>query len=889
MARQQRLPGAGSGEDGPVTCLGQTFESEDARREHFLERLAEHLKDPEFRSQPGFPKGTDEAILRMSDPPYYTACPNPFLPEIAAHICTPYDPEADDYERVPISDDMEEGKKHPVYLAHRYHTKVPHLAIVPYLLHYTDPGDVVLDGFGGSGMTGVAALVASGLSPPAERAQITSRLGELGLGPVSWGSRYVVLNDLSPAATFMAATYTLPFDIDKFEASAAQILDELDAEYGWMYETEHHDGRRGRINYTVWSEVYLCPECQGELVYVNEAFNLEERKVAKAFNCRHCNAVLRKRQLRRVVETVSDPLAGGTFRRTKRIPVLLNYSVGGKKYEKSVDDADLRRLSRIKGFPSQLPHDRMMHWSGSAEACWGDKWRNGTANFSHVHHLYLERPAHAIGAYLAKLAQIQSRSERNAQFFLFEQILWGMSVMNKYVLNAYSQKNRYQNGVFYVASTVSEVHPRLIVDGTIREIRRAFKDLRTKYGLSFTQTGTCASIALPDNCVDYIFTDPPFGHNIAYSELNFIVEAFHKVFTQQTGEAVVSKHQGKEVDDYRTLMLQCFREYHRVLKPGRWMTLVFSNSRAAVWNAINESLTSAGFVVSNVRSFSKAEGSGFNANNQNYVDHDLAVTIYKPRHLQESTLEGSSDDVVWKAVDEHLAMLPVWIGTSLHLTVDLERSPDYLYDRLVTLHLVRGRRLGLDKNQFIKGLRTRYQEREGMFFLASQIPQFERKMLSVDRSEGVLPVFLDRRSAIAWLRAELGSTPTTLQKLTPRFMQASSAWADKNEPLPELLELLQDNFVEGENGRWKVPDPKKQAELERAKRQRDLRKAQDWAGAQGRGDAPSVDAIRTLLEWMLEEDRLDLYRSIKGRIPAGYLEDETLSMLVFVLNGRLND
>jgi hypothetical protein len=62
---------------GPVECLGQTFESDDARREHYLALLAEKLKDPEFRKTPGFPIGEDEDILAMSDPPYYTACPNP--------------------------------------------------------------------------------------------------------------------------------------------------------------------------------------------------------------------------------------------------------------------------------------------------------------------------------------------------------------------------------------------------------------------------------------------------------------------------------------------------------------------------------------------------------------------------------------------------------------------------------------------------------------------------------------------------------------------------------------------------------------------------------------------------------------------------------------------
>jgi hypothetical protein len=54
----------------------------DAERAAYVERLAEKLRDPEFRKIEGFPIGSDEAILALSDPPYYTACPNPFLPEI---------------------------------------------------------------------------------------------------------------------------------------------------------------------------------------------------------------------------------------------------------------------------------------------------------------------------------------------------------------------------------------------------------------------------------------------------------------------------------------------------------------------------------------------------------------------------------------------------------------------------------------------------------------------------------------------------------------------------------------------------------------------------------------------------------------------------------------
>ena len=57
-------------QSGPVECLGQTFPSDEARREYYLKLLAEKLKDPEFRKIEGFPIGSDEDILALSDPPF---------------------------------------------------------------------------------------------------------------------------------------------------------------------------------------------------------------------------------------------------------------------------------------------------------------------------------------------------------------------------------------------------------------------------------------------------------------------------------------------------------------------------------------------------------------------------------------------------------------------------------------------------------------------------------------------------------------------------------------------------------------------------------------------------------------------------------------------------
>ena len=116
---------------GPVECLGLTFANDDARREHFLAILREKLQDPAFRQIEGFPMGSDEDILALSDPPYYTACPNPFIAEFIRLYGTPYDP-AVPYHKEPFAADVSEGKNDPIYNAHSYHTKVPHKAIMRY-------------------------------------------------------------------------------------------------------------------------------------------------------------------------------------------------------------------------------------------------------------------------------------------------------------------------------------------------------------------------------------------------------------------------------------------------------------------------------------------------------------------------------------------------------------------------------------------------------------------------------------------------------------------------------------------------------------------------------------------------------------------------------------
>ena len=251
-----------------------------------------------WKDEVGFPHGEIKDILRLSDPPYYTVCPNPFMADFIKFYGKPYSHDHDDYHREPFASDVSEGKNDPIYNAHGYYTKVPHKAIMRYILHYTEPRDMVLDGFAGTGMTGVAAQMCA--NPDSEfKREVEAEWTAQGLKPPKWGARRVVLNDLGPAATSIATNYNLPFDLDSFAREARRILKDLEHEVGWMYETLHTDGKtKSRINYTVW-EVFTCPECGEKIVFLNEALDPKTKRVRDSFPCPSCSAELTKDNLQR--------------------------------------------------------------------------------------------------------------------------------------------------------------------------------------------------------------------------------------------------------------------------------------------------------------------------------------------------------------------------------------------------------------------------------------------------------------------------------------------------------------------------------------------------------------------------------------------------------------
>lgn len=908
--------------DGPVTCLGMTFENDAARRDFFLNKLREKLQDPEFRKIEGFPIGSDEAILALSDPPYYTACPNPFLEDFIRFYGKAWDP-AVAYHKEPFAADVSEGKNDPIYNAHSYHTKVPHKAIMRYILHYTEPGDVVFDGFCGTGMTGVAARMC-GTFPDKLRQEMEAQSRQDGQGKLTWGARHAVVNDLSPIATFIAANYNLPFDVRAFARHGQQLLDEVEKELGWMYETRHGDGQVGRIEYTVWSEVFACPDCNSDVSFLDEALDKENMRVRESFPCPVCDKQLTKKLMNRRMDIHQDPVLQEMISQPRRTPSLIVYKIGNKRFEKKPDEGDLAVLQRVidTPFPKEMPGNAFPF-----DEMW-EAPRLKLKGITHIHHLFLPRAAHALVALWTNAKACQDPRIRNMLLFFVEQAIWGMSVMNRYQPIQYgriggSQVNRQLSGVYYVAAQHAEPSPWYILDGKLERLVKVFAatEQTTNRGTpggcpTFVSTGSTAHLGLPDNCIDYIFTDPPFGDNFPYAELNFLVESWHQVLTNSVPEAIVDRSKQnqaaqKKLFDYQKLMRLCLAEYHRILKPGRWLTVEFSNTRASVWNAIQSAIQAAGFVIANVSALDKQQGSFKAVTTTTAVKQDLVISAYKPNGGLEERFarKATTEEGVWDFIRTHLGYLPNVKSKGEELEFIPERDPRILFDQLVAWYVRHNFDVPMSSAEFQEGLLQRFPERDGMIFLDCQVSEYDRALEKAKVPPQRSLWVDDERSAIDWLRLFLKKKPATYQEIHTEFMQQLNIGWKAHEARPELDLLLEQNFLQYdgkeevpaqihaylstnfkeqrylEKGdpilrekameRWYVPDPNKAIDLEKIRERALLKEFESYKEVrQRRMKVFRLEAVRAGFKKAWQTKDYTTIVAVAARIPEDVLQED---------------
>jgi len=858
----------------PVECLGMTFENDDARRAYFLGKLRERLRDPEFRKIEGFPIGSDEDILALSDPPYYTACPNPFIADFIKHYGKPYDP-SKPYSREPFAADVSEGKNDPIYKLHSYHTKVPYKSIAHFIEHFTEPGDVVLDVFAGSGMTAVAS----------------SQIG-----------RVAISCDLSPFCSFLTHNYTFKNPARALNG-IEDIIHQLEEKYHDAISTIGSDKKYSRIQFTVWSDVLTCPECTREVLFWGNGVDVATGKMQKIFPCPHCHCEINSLTYEKVHETYFDLNLNKTGQRIKRVPVLINYLAKKHGYEKYPDARD---IAVIKKYENTLPVDAYP----VLEFIKGDMYRSGYHfGMTHVHHFFDQRVLCIAEDIRSKLRDRYG----NYGLFVFSSLLNRLTKMNRFIphKNGSGVVGPF-SGTLYIPPLQVEREPLLYLRDKVKTHRKCAVLLGTTMTCTTTQSATDMR-QIPDNSVDYAFVDPPFGSNLMYSELNFLWEYWIGVFSNVQHEAIQNEHQNKGLEEYRRLMNRSFSSVYRALKPGRWLTVEFHNSNNAVWQALQTALWEAGFVIADVRILDKRKITMLQGTHSNIAKQDLVISAYKPNSGLEERfkLEAGTEDGVWDFIRTHLKQLPRFVSKDSLAEVISERQNYLLFDRMVAFHVQRGVTVPLSAAEFYAGLVQRFSERDGMYFLPEQVAEYDKKRMTVQEVLQLQLFVTDESSAIQWLKQQLIKKPQTFQELHPQFLKEIGGWQKYEKPL-ELSQLLDDTFIcyDGKcevpsqihsylstnfkelrnlpkdalelrtkgKDRWYVPDPNKAGDMEKKREKALLKEFEEYrTSSHKRLKVFRLEAVRAGFKKAWQEKSNEGYRTIievARKIPENVLQED---------------
>lgn len=499
------------------------------------------------------------------------------------------------------SEAISAGKNTYVYDAHTYHTKVPPQGIAKLIEYYTRPGDVVLDPFCGSGMTGIAAT-------------------EMG--------RKVVLSDLSPAATFIAYNLNTPIDAEQYLEAVNHLFAEAELLERKLYDTQCRTCQRlVPMLYMVWSFGLLCSHCEREFILWDvardEKPSIKESKIRSEFACPHCQQQLRKKNLKR----------------TRRYPVQVGYKCCGrglKEVTAPPNEFDLARLREIEedGIPDDL-------WYPTAQFPEGINTRQPiAAGIDTIDKAYLPRAMWAMAFLWKKAQSCPDVRVRNKLLFTITSLYQRVTVFSEF--RFWGGSGNIAN--FNVPAIMNEQNVFRTFARKAKTISWYFKSatLNNRYVQVSTQSALRLP-QLPDRSIDYVFTDPPFGSNINYSEMNFLWESWLQVYTDNTEEVIINKVQKKSLVEYQELLVTAFTEMRRVLKDNGWLTVVFHNSSDRVWAALQSAISQAGFEIRGTQTFDKEHGTFKQFVSDNAVGYDLVIHCQKG---ENKFLPHASDKII---------------------------------------------------------------------------------------------------------------------------------------------------------------------------------------------------------------------------------------------------
>lgn len=553
-----------------------------------------------------------------------------------------------------------------LYNAFSYPTKISAESVAVFIGCHSKPGDTVLDVFGGSGTTAIAARLCS---RPTERMREIAR--NLGVEP-EWGPRNAVVYELSVIGSLAARVMSNPPDPEIFSEAAQKLVETARTMRPELYATTSPDGSAGEVRHVIWSDVVSCPRCDARTTYADVRVLMSPLRFADTHRC-GCGYEGHPDTWKRVLEDVPDPWTGTTARKRSRVPWRV-YGKSGKNWSRPAIGSDVaaERTAQQARIPDGAPVQSI---------AWGDLHRNGYhQGITYLHDLYTARNFVALATLWKAIELFPEELHDPLRLLVLSYNASHATLMTRVVLKRNSTDfvlTGAQPGVLYVSGLPVEKNVFIGVKRKITTFAQAFALVYGTEGAARVVNASSTHLDLPNESIDYLFTDPPFGGYIPYSEINQVNEMWLGQTTETTDEAIVSPAQDKGINEYQALLTNVFKEVNRTLKSSAPATMVFHSAHASVWAALANSLKSADLAVEHSGVLDKTQGSFKQVSKHVTVNGDPLLLIRKAEHQQVSGLAQDSLSIV---------------------------SDRFEYSRAVGSALARGELLGIDAKEFYKAM-----------------------------------------------------------------------------------------------------------------------------------------------------------------------------------------
>lgn len=452
-----------------------------------------------------------------------------------------------------------EETRPPIYTAMKYWGKKPHNIWRAYIENYTPENGLYLDPFSGSAISAFEAFKAK---------------------------RKSIAFDLNPLTSFIIEAFGSKFDDDLFTKEVDRIISVINSDsiYRKYFTTISRKSEEEVIVQSFkWDkgEIYeLGIECSDtEIEAQKKKKNSGLKKIEKRYKAKPIDLdFIKANEISKIKLPYWTP--DSPFHVSPSFPASFISSIGGNKFSNLWTRRNLYVISKIfdeilKIKNIDLQKQLLFGFIQTIHLCTKMSVpRRDTANRAFS-------TSWGRSAYLCSSRQMEMNP-----LLVFK----GSCIGKQSVQSCLSEITNYLGGT-----------PKLLNVGYNDKQKNKLSGFDIKYGA--VDINTILDF-IPEESIDFILTDPPYGGLVQYLDLSTIwliwLEHFNPKYKPNYNAEITVKKGSIPINLYQQRFSNGIKNLYKILKPGGKIVFTFHNKELSIWNAFLKSITMAGFKIEKV-------------------------------------------------------------------------------------------------------------------------------------------------------------------------------------------------------------------------------------------------------------------------------------------------